>query len=169
MKLFSSIAASIAASFITANPAEAFWGNKNQSKLVGRWECVATSPGRVGSKGTYSFDSGMNVQMTITNETTYPTMVFKARSRSSGKYSLNGNIIKVYNLYMEVENLSYKMGNSAAENRRFRESVGQDLPSYRSMEARKSSDVYLEISAISGSHLILQPEGGGSAEIICKK
>ena len=170
MKLYNAIAAAsfIGSFFLAAMPAEAFfWGNNK--KIIGRWECEAKSPGRSGSTGVFTFSSNNKVRIIMTNDHSKEGVTIRARHAGRGRYRINGNLITVYDFSSSTENLSSIEGNSYAENIEFRKEIGDQFPEYRSRAITQDDDEMFEISTISDRYLIMQPEGGGSAEIICKK
>ena len=171
MKLptFVAIAAVIGGSFLIPNPAEAFWGGNKSKQVIGYWSCEAKAPGKIGSTGSWSLTGDKNASLMWTQNSSKEGITFKATTQVKGKYRVERNKLRIYNATSLTKNQSYISGNSYAENVQFRKEVGEDLPTFASRPWRKTNDVVFEISTVSSKHLILQPEGGGSAEIICKK
>ena len=169
MKLLNAIAAAavISGLFITSTPAEAFWFNNNGKKIVGRWECEARAEGRSGSKSRLIFSANNTTDWMITQHSSMEDFNLKSVTQITGDYRVKGEQLNLFNSTMVIENQSYVLGNTHAENIALRAQI--ETPGIRSEPRRPTPDSFYKISAVSDKHLILQPEGGGSGEIICRK
>ena len=116
-----------------------------------------------------TFDSNNKVYWNMAREIINDDINLSARIILRGKFRVDGNLVSLYESMSSTENLSSKAGNNYEQNVELRKAVGQYLPEYKSQDIHKTDDTILEISAISDKHLIIQPEGGGSSELICRK
>lgn len=172
MKLFNGMAAAtaIGLTLMTIAPAESFWGNSKKQLILGVWTCkiVSGKHKEIPQVGTVSFDrSGKTSTRMEQKAQINPDFFFQYRMRSNAKYRIHGDVIEIYDEVMEGTHLSSLTSGSHEENKNFRKSLEESMGILAG--THDVQDHYLEIAAISESHLILRPEGGGNSEYMCRK
>ena len=170
MKFFNAIAtaAFVGTSLITVAPAAAFWNN-NQKKIVGVWKCQPGWSSEIKAEMVMDFKSNQ----TFWGKTTYTDELTNAEAKaietSYGKYKVQGNRLTVYDQHGKTENRSTEVGNTAKENKKFREWVNDNSEVFRDREPGRTQDSSFDIVNLTRNNLVIASEGGGSRNIICSK